>query len=94
MTAEEFRWLPYAGRRHAIRRALAAGEAGMTLCCVEVVVPRDPPPKYPDGCWPTCHVCDAEWRKVQGIPAFPFPRRAGDGQGEPSVDPERVGGGT
>ncbi|NUT53511.1 MAG: hypothetical protein HOV94_40420 [Saccharothrix sp.] len=73
-----FRWLPYGGRRHAIPDTLAANDEGRTLCGVEVTVPHDPPPRCPDGCWPTCHDCDVAWREHEGIPLFPRPRATGD----------------
>lgn len=78
MGIRAFRWLPYNGQRHAIPDTLAANDEGETLCGVGVTVPHDPPPRSPDGCWPTCHDCDAAWREHEGIPVFPRPRNAGD----------------
>lgn len=70
MGHREFRWLPYAGKRHAIPDWLVARDQGATLCGVEVTVPAIPPPKVPDGCWPTCTTCDAAWREHEGLPLF------------------------
>ncbi|GGP78869.1 zinc finger protein [Saccharothrix coeruleofusca] len=74
MGIREFRWLPHEGLRHAIPDALTADQRGRTLCGVPVTVPRVTPPAFPDGCWPTCRSCDAEWRKREGIPSFPRQR--------------------
>jgi hypothetical protein len=78
MGTRPFRWLPHEGRRHAIPDALAARDEGRTLCGVAVTVPHDPPPRSPDGCWPTCRDCDVAWRESEGIPVFPWPREARD----------------
>ncbi|MEO6086197.1 MAG: zinc finger protein [Umezawaea sp.] len=66
-----FRWLPYDGRRHVVPAALVARDEGEALCGHTVVVPRDPPPKVPDGCWPECPSCDRSWRTREGIPLRP-----------------------
>ncbi|MBB5804540.1 hypothetical protein F4560_004308 [Saccharothrix ecbatanensis] len=76
----DFRWLPYEGSRHAIPYALVPRDEGLTLCGVEVRVPHEPPPRSPDGCWPTCRACDVEWRKSEGIRVFPWPRETGDSE--------------
>ncbi|MEU4449508.1 zinc finger protein [Actinosynnema sp. NPDC050801] len=78
MGTRPFRWLPYEGRRHAIPDCMAANDDGQTLCGVAVRVPHDPPPRCPDGCWPTCPNCDDAWREHEGIPLFPWPRKAAD----------------
>ncbi|MBB4967070.1 zinc finger protein [Saccharothrix violaceirubra] len=70
----EFRWLPYEGRRHAVRAVLVAHEVGETLCGVPLVVPATSP--YERWCWPTCPGCDSAWRSHEGIPAFPRDGRA------------------
>jgi hypothetical protein len=62
--------MPHDGNRHAIPDKLVVGDEGQTLCGVPIAVPRDPPPRFPDGCWPTCVECDLAWRKHEGIPAF------------------------
>ncbi|WP_309114731.1 zinc finger protein [Saccharothrix sp.] len=93
MATRAFRWLPYAGGRHAISVRLVPCEAGVTLCGLEVVVPHDPPPAFPDGCWPTCVECDAKWRAFERIPVFPRPRKAGDSVGEVRAVAKRSGGG-
>jgi hypothetical protein len=77
MSIRAFRWLPYGGQRHAIPDTLAANDEGRTLCGVELTVPHDPPPRSPDGCWPTCHDCDVAWREHEGIPVSPRPRKTG-----------------
>ncbi|MEU7524697.1 zinc finger protein [Saccharothrix sp. NPDC042600] len=93
MATRAFRWLPYAGRRHAIPLRLVACEAGETLCGVEVVVPHDPPPTFPDGCWPTCPACDAEWRRFERITPFPPPRKSSDAVGQVRAVAGHSGGG-
>lgn len=72
MTAPEpFRWFPANGGRHAVPQNLVEpGDSGETLCGYEVVVPDSPPPKFPDGLWPTCEDCDEAWHEDQA-------RRAG-----------------
>ncbi|MEU5696738.1 zinc finger protein [Actinosynnema sp. NPDC020468] len=65
-----FRWLPYKGHRHAIPVTLVADDAGLTLCGTDVIVPRVPAARFPDGCWPTCVACDHLWREHEGIPQF------------------------
>lgn len=68
--SEPFRWFPAAGARHAVPRGLVEpGVTGDTLCGAEVVVPKDPPPKYPDGLWPTCPGCDVAWREDRTLRA-------------------------
>ena len=68
---EPFRWFPANGARHAVLRSLVEpGDSGETLCGDEVVVPDSPPPKFPDGLWPTCDLCDEAWHEDQA-------RRAG-----------------
>ncbi|WP_106617973.1 zinc finger protein [Saccharothrix carnea] len=92
MGTRAFRWLPYHGQRHAIPDALAANDEGETLCGVSVTVPHDPPPRCPDGCWPTCRACDAAWREHEGIPLFPWPRHADDHQPVGTKVPRGVAG--
>ncbi|NUT53900.1 MAG: hypothetical protein HOV94_42415 [Saccharothrix sp.] len=70
MGIRAFRWLPYRGQRHAIPDSMAANDVGRTLCGADVTVPHDPPPRSPDGCWPTCRTCDDAWRAFEGIPAY------------------------
>lgn len=70
-----FRWLPHAGRRHAIRAELVARDEGDTLCGVPLVVPPAPP-HYAQWCWPTCEACDQAWRAHEGIAVFPRQRGA------------------
>ncbi|WNV82609.1 zinc finger protein [Umezawaea sp. Da 62-37] len=74
MADRRFRWFPHAGNRHAVRVGLVAGDHGETLCGVGIEVPREQPPRSPNGCWPTCPACDAAWRAEEGI--LPFPRPA------------------
>lgn len=67
---EPFRWFPADGARHAVLRGLVEpGATGDTLCGAEVAVPMAPPPKYPDGLWPTCPRCDQAWREDQALRA-------------------------
>ncbi|MBW4716920.1 zinc finger protein [Saccharothrix obliqua] len=61
----DFRWMPHAGRRHAIRRQLTPRDAGETLCGVPLIIPADQP--YAHWCWPTCPACDSAWRAHEGI---------------------------
>ncbi|WP_434446667.1 zinc finger protein [Lentzea sp. E54] len=79
-TPEPFRWFPAGGARHAVPRGLVEpGVTGGTLCGAEIVVPKDPPPKYPDGLWPTCPSCDEAWREDRALrdrdDVVPAPRR-------------------
>jgi len=67
MGTRPFRWLPHDGGRHAIPDDLVAADEGATLCGVEIVVPRDRGSKTA-WCWPTCAVCEAEWREREGLP--------------------------
>ncbi|MBP2336284.1 hypothetical protein JOF41_002462 [Saccharothrix coeruleofusca] len=76
----EFRWLPHAGRRHAIPTELAAFDEGRTLCGIAVTVPNRPLPRIPDWCWPTCAGCDLAWRTSEGIPAYPRSGRSPSGK--------------
>lgn len=92
MATRAFRWLPYAGQRHAIPVRLVACEAGVALCGVEVVVPHDPPPRFPDGCWPTCPACDAKWRQIERISLFPRPRESQDRVDEVRAAAHAAGG--
>jgi hypothetical protein len=78
MSARRFRWFPHDGGRHAILDELAVGDDGNTLCGLPITVPRDPPPRHPDGCWPTCAPCDLAWREFEGIRPFPSPRNAAE----------------
>ena len=74
MARRRFRWFPHTGRRHAIPDSLAIGDEGQTLCGLDIAVPREQPPRHPDGCWPTCPTCDGVWRADEGIAPFPHPR--------------------
>ncbi|WP_143027955.1 zinc finger protein [Lentzea albidocapillata] len=97
---EPFRWFPADGARHAVLRGLVEpGATGDTLCGAEVVVPKIPPPKYPDGLWPTCPKCDEAWREDQALRAEvpaqgPLPDRSRCGAGGRSrsrTQPQKAG---
>jgi hypothetical protein len=76
-----FRWFPDKGLRHAVKNALQPSEEGRTLCGIDVVAPCTALPKFPDWCWPECGLCDATWRKAEGLsprPELPLPRLNGE----------------
>jgi hypothetical protein len=88
---EPFRWFPADGARHAVLRGLVEpGATGDTLCGAEVVVPKIPPPKYPDGLWPTCQSCDQAWRDDQAKRAAAHPEMPAPG---PRLGKSRCGTG-
>lgn len=61
-----YRWYAHAGRRHAIKRDLVAGESGKTLCEDLINAVSE---TLDVGFDPTCAKCSAEWRKqrLQGM---------------------------
>ncbi|WP_184671975.1 zinc finger protein [Saccharothrix violaceirubra] len=92
MSSRQFRWLPHEGHRHAVQTDLVAGRGGTTLCGLAVTAPTHPPPRYPDGCRPTCALCDAAWRRAEGIPiraeGRPSAKSVADARGKPPRESE------
>ncbi|MFC6090744.1 zinc finger protein [Saccharothrix lopnurensis] len=76
MALRPFRWLPHNGKRHAVPEHVVAHDEATTLCGEELVVPVRRASNLA-WCWPTCAECDAAWRQVERIPAFPRQRNAG-----------------
>lgn len=91
MSLRPFRWLPFKGSRHAIRRELVAGDVDKTLCGVPLTVPRDCSSNV-QRCWPTCAACDAAWRRFEGIPLFP--RQEHDGGSARQKKPQGASSGS
>ena len=63
-----YRWIPHDGNRHAVTVALGPGDHALTLCGLPLDIPAEPPPAWPDDCWPECSTCDEQWRVAEGIP--------------------------
>src|SRR5215212_7296430 len=78
-----YKWQPHHGTRHALPKSLTEGDAGRTLCDIEVTAKSDEWPES-ERYWPTCSACDLAWREEEQI--LPWPR---DGE-LPATKPARI----
>jgi hypothetical protein len=74
-----FRWYDHHQQRHGIPLSLDHGDAGETVCHLDVEIPNTPD-AFEVGTYPVCAACEKTWKDVMAGRVIWVPRRGSGGR--------------